>query len=238
VRSGGPLGDRFEVAADFRAHYYAVVPHVVDGPEEADDAAFPPLITTGLVDPGACAWGRRAARHGRRRWAAPRVDRAGLEADGHGAWARRRLVPKVVVASQTRVVEAAVDEAGAWLPSVPLVSVTGPRHRLWHAAAALLSPVTTVCALRGTAGTALAADHLKLGAPLVRELALPADGPDWDAAAAAVRAAASATTPAARHGALLTAAVASCAAYGVPVDGLVDWWAARLPTERGGGRWR
>jgi hypothetical protein len=44
-----------------------------------------------------------------------------------------------------------------------------------------------------------------------------------------VRAASSATGAAARRRALVAAAVASCAAYGVPDAGLVDWWVARLP---------
>ncbi len=232
VPAQGELGERFEVVADFRAQYYAVAPHVVDGPGEGTDVGFPPLVTAGLVDPADCAWGRRPARHGRRRWAAPRVDLAALTAAGHGTWARRRLVPKVVVASQTRVVEAAVDETGAWLPSVPLVSVTGAPERLWHAAAVLLSPVTTAGALRRGAGSAMAADHIKLGAPQVRALPLPADGPDWDAAATAVRAASSAADPVARRRALVAAAVASSAAFGVAADGLVDWWAARLPADR------
>ena len=236
--TGDALGVRFAVAADFRAQYYAVAPHVVDGPGDADDADFPRLVTAGLVDPASCAWGRRPARHGRRRWVAPRVSLVGLATDGHGPWARRRLVPKVVVASQTRVVEAAVDEAGTWLPSVPLVSVSGPADRLWHAAAALLSPVTTAGVLRRGAGAALAADHLKLGAPQVRDLPLPPDGPDWDEAAAAVRTATRAPEPTARRAALVHAAVASCAAYGVAGDGLVDWWAARLPPDDGSGRWR
>jgi hypothetical protein len=126
-------------------------------------------------------------------------------------------------------VEAAVDEAGTWLPSVPLVSVTGPVGRLWHVAAALLSPVTTATVLRAEAGTALATDHLKLGAPQVRALPLPPEGAAWDTAAAAVRTATAAPDPAARRAALVDAAVASCAAYGVPADGLVDWWASRLP---------
>jgi hypothetical protein len=235
-RACGTLGERFAVAADFRAQYYAVAPHVVDLPDAHDDGRFPPLVTSGLVDPADCAWGRRPARHGRRRWEAPRVDLEGLAADGHGDWARRRLVPKVVVASQTRVVEAAVDEAGTWLPSVPLVSVTGPGERLWHAAAVLLSPVTSAGALRRGEGTALAADHIKLGAPQVRALPLPAEGPDWDAAAGAVRAASSATDAAARRRALLAAAAASCAAYGVEPDGLLDWWADRLPAAPQGDR--
>jgi hypothetical protein len=227
----GRVGDRFEVAADFRAQYYALAPHVVEGPGGADPARFPPLVTSGLVDPAECAWGRRPARHGRRRWDAPRVDLDGLAAAGHGAWAGRRLVPKVVVATQTRVVEAAVDETGAWLPSVPLVSVTGPPDRLWHAAAALLCPVITAGALRRAAGAALDPDHIKLGAPQVRSLPLPAEGADWDVAADAVRAATAAGTATDRRRALLAAATASCAAYGVPAGGLVEWWAARLPTE-------
>lgn len=229
VVAHGRLGDGFEVAADFRAQYYAVAPHVVDGAGD-DPSRFPPLVTSGLVDPAECTWGTRPARHGGRRWQAPRVDLDGLGDAGHGAWAARRLVPKVVVATQTRVVEAAVDETGAWLPSVPLVSVTGPADRLWHAAAALLSPVTTAGALRRAAGAALGPDHIKLGAPQVRDLPLPAEGGDWDAAAAAVRAASSAPTAAYRRRALLAAATASCAAYGVPPGGLVEWWAARLPT--------
>ena len=72
----------------------------------------------------------------------------------------------------------------------------------------------------------------ELGAPQVRDLPLPPDGPDWDDAASAVRAATAASDPAARRAALVAAAVASCAAYRVPADGLVDWWAARLPGER------
>jgi hypothetical protein len=226
----GRVGDRFEVAADFRAQYYALAPHVVEGDGHADPARFPPLVTSGLVDPAECAWGRRPARHGGRRWDEPRVDLDGLAAAGHGAWAARRLVPKVVVATQTRVVEAAVDESGAWVPSVPLVSVTGPADRLWHAAAALLSPVTTAVALRRAAGAALGPDHIKLGAPQVRALPLPAEGAAWDAAAVAVRAASSAPTAGDRRRALLASASASCAAYGVPADGLVEWWSARLPT--------
>jgi len=229
VVPNGHVGDRFGVAADFRAQYYAVAPHVVDDGGQGDPSRLPPLVTSGLVDPADCAWGRRPARHGGRPWEAPRVDLDGLVAAGHGPWAARRLVPKVVVATQTRVVEAAVDEGGTWLPSVPLISVTGPVDRLWHAAAALLSPVTTAVALRRAAGAALGPDHIKLGAPQVRDLPLPAEGADWDAAARAVRAATSASTAAGRRRALLEAATATCAAYGVPAGGLVEWWAARLP---------
>ena len=37
-------------------------------------------------------------------------------------WAAALLVPKVLVANQTRVIEAVVDDAGAWLPGVPALT--------------------------------------------------------------------------------------------------------------------
>ncbi len=38
-------------------------------------------------------------------------------------WVGGRLVPKVLVATQTAVLEAAADPTGAWVPSVPVISV-------------------------------------------------------------------------------------------------------------------
>jgi hypothetical protein len=64
----------------------------------------------------------------------------------------------------------------------------------------------------------LSSDALKLSASQLRRLPLPAPGPDWDAAAAAVR-----------IGDLRGAALASCRAYGVEPEPLVDWWSRRLP---------
>ncbi len=231
----GTLGEWCDVAAGFRQHYYGVAPFVVDDPHGAlDDDAFPPLVTCGLVDPAACWWGRRPARHSRRRWAAPRVDLARLEAGTDlGPWARARLVPKVVVATQTRVVEAAVDAGGRWLPSTPLISVTAPPERLWHAAAALLSPAVTAWALRHWGGTALSDDALKLGADQVRAVPTPAGQTDWDEAALALRRASEAGVDAGgevdRRRWLLAAAEASNRAYGVRDPAVVRWWAARLP---------
>ncbi|MBW3548258.1 MAG: N-6 DNA methylase [Actinobacteria bacterium] len=234
----GTLGEWCDVAAGFRQHYYGVAPFVVDDPDDLLDAtAFPPLVTCGLVDPAACWWGHRPARHSRRRWAAPRVDLARLEVETDlGPWARSRLVPKVVVATQTRVVEAAVDVGGRWLPSTPLLTVTAPPERLWHVAAALLSPVVTAWALRHWGGTALSDDALKLGADQVRAVPTPAGEGDWDAAAVALRRASEAGVDAGgeadRRRWLLAAAEASNRAYGMSGRPVVEWWAARLPGRR------
>ena len=61
------------------------------------------------------------------------------------------MVPKVLVASQTKVIEAVVDEAGRAVPGTPVVSVepTDPEVDVWHLAALLTSPVATRTARAG-----------------------------------------------------------------------------------------
>ena len=137
-------------------------------------------------------------------------------------------MPKLVVATQTRVLEAAVDEAGAWLPCTPVLSVVVPPPRLWHVAAAVLSPPATAWALQRCAGAALGPGAIKLGANDLRSLPLPEPGDAWDRAAAAVRRASAAPDEPARHAALLDAAEATTLAYGLDDPGLVAWWAGRL----------
>ncbi|HMK09978.1 MAG TPA: hypothetical protein VK461_00195, partial [Acidimicrobiales bacterium] len=130
---------------------------------------------------------------------------------------RARLVPKVVVATQTRVIEAAVDESGDWLPAVPVISVVAEPSMLWPIAAALCSPPLTAWAATRHLGAARSPTALKLSAREVRALPLPPPSPSWDAAAAALRA-----------GDLLGAGRAMCDAYGVD-DQAFRWWEARLP---------
>ncbi|HWH35468.1 MAG TPA: hypothetical protein VNT56_09160, partial [Acidimicrobiales bacterium] len=235
LRSEGTLGDWCQVSADFRGAYYGVAPFLVDDPagELGDGDAFPALVTVGLVDPAECLWGKRPTRHGRRPWRAPRVDLARLEAESDlGPWARARLVPKVVVATQTRVVEAAVDAGGQWLPSTPLISAVADPGRLWHLAAALSSPPVSAWALHRWGGTALSAGGLKLSAAQVRAIPSPPPGAGWDEAAAALREASTAADATGRRRWLRAAGEASSRAYGVPDSAVVDWWEARLPAER------
>ena len=228
----GVLGQWCVASADFRQHYYGVAPFIVDDPAgDLDDESFPRLVTVGLVDPAVCRWGQRPARHHRRRWDQPRVDLARLRSESElGPWAASRLVPKVVVATQTRVVEAAVDTDGTWLPSTPLITVVAPAARLWHIAAALLAPPVTLWALRHWEGAALSAGSLKLGAAQVRSLPAPRPGADWDEAADGVRRAAEAADEVERRHWLLAAGTASSRAYGIDDPAVVAWWQARLPS--------
>jgi hypothetical protein len=176
-----------------------------------------PLVTTGLVDLGGCAWGERAARVGGRSWDRPTLDVAAL--DGRAAdWVRRTGGPKLVVATQTRVVELVVDERGEWVAGVPLVVVLAPVDDLWPLAAALAAPPITAWLLHRVAGTALTPQSLKVTAALLRAVPLPDDQRAWAQGTAAFRA-----------GDLEGFAAAMSAAYGAGSE-VADWWRERAAT--------
>ncbi|HEX6419975.1 MAG TPA: N-6 DNA methylase [Acidimicrobiales bacterium] len=184
------LGERAVVHAGFRDEYYGLATAVREAaPCDAGCAA--PLVTSGAIDWASCAWGTRPARFAKRRWRAPVVDLARLGGDGPPAarrWVARTRVPKVVVATQTRVVEAAVDAEGAWVPSVPALAVVpGDPGDLWPLAAALLSPAATAWLALRSAGTGLDRGRLKVAGPDLAALPLPVDAGAWDAAAEALR---------------------------------------------------
>jgi hypothetical protein len=212
LTTDGTVGDRADLNANFRDEYYALVPAV------SDDADGPPLVTSGLIDPGHCAWGRRPVRFAKRDFAHPRVDLAKL-AGRFVAWADRKLVPKVLIANQTRIVEAVTDPDGAWLPGVPVTSAT-PIGDVspWEIAAVLTSPVASAAAWQLGAGTGLSTKALRVGPALLG--ALPWPGGELDEAVDALRS----RGPAA-CGPLVDRA------YGVdPTSAaeLLSWWSARL----------
>jgi len=232
---GATLAQIATASAGFRDEYYGVVPHVGEAPAEAADGVVR-LVTSGLVDPLRCRWGATPTRFARTRWTAPVVDLAGLRRTTPrlAAWADQRLVPKVVLAGQTRVLEAAVDVDGCWWPSVPTIAVVpttpGPAD-LWAVAAVLAAPAATAWALGRFGGSALSSDAVKLSAGQVLGLPLPTDGEAWSAGAAAAEAAHEAAAqgdPAGWEVGLAQLSEAMGDAYGVG-PGVADWWSARLP---------
>ena len=213
----GTLGDRADLNANFRDEYYALVPAV------SDAAIGPPLVTSGLIDPGRCHWGSRPVRFAKRDFEHPRVDLDMLTGRFAG-WAKRKLVPKVLVANQTRVIEAVADPDGAWLPGVPVTTAT-PREGtdVWQLAAVLTSPIASIAAWQHGAGTGLSTTSVRVGPASLSATPWPAGSMDD-----AVRAL--------RDGALLDAAGAACCAYGLDgavIDDLVSWWGRQLPGDRG-----
>lgn len=183
MSEGPSLAAIAHVTAGFRDQYYGLVDAVVD---DADGEH--PLITVGLIDPLRNRWGAVPARFAKQRFQHPSVDLDRVEPSVVD-WIRARLVPKVLVASQTKVIEAIVDEVGCAVPSVPVVSVE-PRPEapsLWHVAALLTSPVATTLAVLDAAGTAMSADAIRVSAARLARLPLPPDRGAWDEAAAAAR---------------------------------------------------
>lgn len=235
LRSLGVLGDHCTATAGFRDQYYGLIPFVSDDLEGLlDDRTHAPLVTSGLIDPASCAWGEQSTRYAGRRWQAPRVDVAAVEAEGGplARWLGGKRVPKLLVAAQTRTIEAAVDVDGTWVPSTPVATVVAAPGRQWHMLAVLLSPVATVWALRHHGGSGMGATSFRLPPSGLRSLPLPADRAMWDEAAEAARSATLAAGADARGTHLMESARLTCQAYGVPDEPVTAWWAARSPFSR------
>ncbi len=184
--SGPVLGELSSATAGFRQQYYGLAPFVHEG----DGETGRPLVTVGLIEPAELLWGRRPCRFARQRWSSPVVDERALARDDPrlGAWLAARYRPKVLVASQTRIIEAVVDPEGSLVPSVPVISVEpGDPDDLWLVAAVLLSPVASAWMVGRRAGSGLSADTVRVSARSVLDLPLPTDRVCWEEAAGLVR---------------------------------------------------
>ncbi len=220
--------------ADFRDQFYGLAPFIVeDGPGRDDDRDFPPLIITGLIDPAVCLWGVQGCKFAKKKWERPRVDLKSLVADGLlAAWARGRLVPKIVVATQSRVVEAFADPEGRLINTVPTITVTPNRaDDLWPLLAVLLSPPVSAWALGRYAGTALSISAIKMSADQVGQVPLPTATAPWEKAARLVERASRAADGAVRQALLVDAAALMCDAYEVPREPVLTWWTERYTGE-------
>ncbi len=156
LRPVATVGEMATVVAGFRDEYYGLVPHV----REALGDPVAPLVTSGLIDIGTSRWGTRPARFAKRTWDRPEVDLAALRAGDAriGIWVDRVRRPKVLIASQTRLLEAVADVRGTWVPSTPVVSALPHQPEdLARLVALLCSPPASAWAARRAVGTALSA---------------------------------------------------------------------------------
>jgi hypothetical protein len=228
------IGSIASATAGFRDQFYGLVPFVASADQLPH--ATVRLVTSGAIDLVNDLWARRVTAFARLRLQSPVVDMDRLRVDAPelAAWAQRVLVPKVVVATQTRVIELVVDEEGDVWPSVPTVAVVAPRDQLWRVAAALASPALSALGLARHAGAALAGDAIKLSASQILDLPLPTDVDAWDEGAMHLQSASVAATQ--RDGAEWSTALERFAssmsrAYGTS-DEVRDWWLERVPAFR------
>lgn len=162
--SVGPvLGDIASFRADFRDQYYGLVGAV------GDDRDGPPLVTCGLIDPGVCRWGDRPVRFAKQRYAAPRVALDQLS-PAMQRWAAQRLVPKILIANQTRRIEAVHDAVGEWLPVVPVITCTTDDPQ--RVMAVLSSAGATEWVQRCAAGSGLGEGSVRLSPTLLASIPL------------------------------------------------------------------
>jgi hypothetical protein len=240
ARTSGTLADLATATAGFRDQYYGVLPFLRDAAAGADivaDAAeaigpgWAPLVTSGTIGAARSFWGVAATVAGKRAWRAPVVDVAALAAADAtlGSWTRARLRPKLVLAMQTAVGEAAVDHLGVWVPAVPTVSVEpADAADLWRLAALLNSPFAALWARHHLGGTGLSGGALRIPARTLTHLPLPAGEADWEEAAGSIAEAAAAGEERHWRAALRRSAAAVCAAYGIAAQPALAWWDQRL----------
>jgi hypothetical protein len=232
LAADGELRDRASATAGFRDQYYGLTGCVVDQLTETPGQNEPKLVTSGAVDPARVGWGHTPIRFQKVERLHPRVQVGRLD-ERVQAWARSQLVPKVLVATQTRVLEAVVDTKGDLLPSVPLVSVvahSGDPHELDRIAALLTSPPITMLATRRHAGSGFGGRSLRLSAADLLALPLPRGLAQWDIAAASFRVASGTDDIEERHAALVACGRAMNEAFGLGADlPLLQWWVGRLP---------
>jgi hypothetical protein len=228
------VGDLADATAGFRDQFYGLRPFVASASNGG--VTGPRLLTSGAIDPVHELWPHRPVTFAGERLERPVVDLERLrdEAPSLARWAEPVLVPKLLVATQTRVVEVVVDERGDRWPSVPVIAVTAPAEHLWSLAAALSSPAVSAWCMRRHAGAALSRDAVKLSAKQVLDVPLPPDEHAWADGAALLRAAGVAADAGDATGwrrALGDFAAVMCRAYRVD-DTVAQWWLDRLPPFR------
>ncbi len=222
VHVDGPrrVGDIATAVSGFRDEFYAVAANVREGADD-EPGAFR-VVTSGAIDPLTLRWGGVPARVGGTSWARPVVDRSLLAGAGGkiARWAARQDGPKVLVASQTRVIEAAADPDGTMLGLTPTVALrTEDARTALLMAAALSAPSLSALAARRCAGSGRSRAALRISAAELAALPLPADLERLAPALAAHQSGAGWKTV----GALADRA------FGIERPDVVEWWSDQLP---------
>lgn len=174
------ISDLAEATADFRDQFYWISSHCEEEDRLLSTQDSVKIISTRLVDPMYCQWGVTPAKIGGRRFYRPtfQLSRAALHPE-IDRWSRARLVPKLILSTQTSILEVLPDPEGVLLPSVPLISVYG-FSQIWQVCAALCSPTISAHAAHSHLGSGLSRRAIKLSSRDVLALPLPLNQSKWD----------------------------------------------------------
>ena len=226
LQSSGRLNDIAEITGDFRDQYYGLVDAVLENSNPTTEQMK--LATVGLIDPGLFSWGKTATRFAKKPFTFPVVNLELLEPKMK-VWAKSRQRPKVIVATQTRILECYVDQSGEILPSVPLSTINSEPEMIWHIAAMISAPPISLIAAERHFGAGMSADVLKLGARDLLDLPLPLHKEPWDLAAEKFQSLQNSESNESRREIAKRIGQLMCDAYGVSNPDVLNWWLDRLP---------
>lgn len=223
------LEDLASITAGFRDEFYAVLPGIRES--AGDDDLHPRLITCGLIDPFRSRWGSAVCRAGGVRYEKPVVEtQAGSPALARLASAQS--IPKLLIATQTRVMEVMADPTGDCLALTPVIqAVPRPGEDLWLIGAALASPLITVRLASGTFGTARSLSSIKPSARELRACGFPTNEQAWTRASELFRSLCASEGPLDRD-CLEEFGRESGDSYGLAAterEEVLGWWLARMP---------
>ena len=230
--SGQNLGSCAQATAGFRDQYYGLIDHVSEQ-RRITPTTFP-LITVGMIDPLRNRWGAGQFRFAGKAWNHPMVNLETLVKENPELheWVISRLKPKVLVATQTKILEVLPDPEGILVPSTPTISVECDEEDIWKITAALSAPAVSASSFSITAGSALSSDTIKLSARQINEIPLPEDVLAWESAAYFAERAFKAETEKEWKISLTQMAEKMGEAYKETNESLLKWWVGRVP------RWR
>ncbi|MBT8240424.1 MAG: N-6 DNA methylase [Acidimicrobiia bacterium] len=225
LESAAMLGSICTATSGFRDEFYGLA-EVVREQGQASGEDLHKLVTVGSIDPLSCSWGRRPTRFAKAKWDRPVVDPS--ELDGKvAAFVAAQRAPKLLVATQTKILEPLLDPIGDLVGVTPTIVVTGPRPA--HVAAVLLAPPVNAIAVQRWFGTGLSDAALRPTASTLVELPLPGTHAAWDEAAILIEENAqvidgsqTSTDP----GLLRRVATLMNGAYGAD-PAVLDWWLKR-----------
>lgn len=244
VTSTGTIGERATVTAGFRDQFYGLAPHVHEAGERTG-IDIRPLATVGMLDPFQFRWGSAEFRFAGDRYVAPALDAEALERNDPdlGRWVDARHRPKVLVATQTRVLEAWVDTSGGVVPATPTISLEphdiDDEDELWRMLALVMTPAVSADVAAACFGTALSIRALKVSARDLALLPVPTDRAAWDEGAELAQGMQTAIAGAGQIDASTLRAFAEIMHRSLglgPVDGayggagqVADWWMLGWP---------
>lgn len=230
------LGDLANITAGFRQHFYGIDGAVRES-TSAQGADELRLVTSGAIDPLHLLWGQRTLKFARTTWKAPVLELEHVADTSVRGWFEDRCIPKILLATQSKVVEAVVDTSGTLMPSVPVISVEphDPAD-IWLVAAVLCAPLASAMLANRAAGTGLSRTAIRLRASELAELPAPIDRLLWTAGAAAAFDAQEAITAGDSHAyvdGMRRLATTMDGAYGGGHDAVSRWWWERLRLPQG-----